>query len=111
MKKLILILSLLCSSVFAEEYTPFNWRNVPVVCGAPEDVQNYIDYNELTPKHLSLGRESSDTDGETIYMITYYENDKGETLVTANVPNGIETCILYHTFNKMQVLENSKPNT
>jgi hypothetical protein len=111
MKKLILILSLLCSSVFAEEYTPFHWRNVPVVCGAPEDVQNYIDYNELTPKHLSLGRESSDPDGEPIYMITYYENDKGETLVTADVPNGIETCILYHTFNKMQVLENLKPNT
>ena len=44
-------------------------------------------------------------------MITYYENDKGETLVTADVPNGIETCILYHTFNKMQVLENLKPNT
>jgi hypothetical protein len=60
MKKIILILILLCTFVYAEEYKPFVWRNLPAVCGTPEDVQNYIDYNELTPKHLSLGRESSD---------------------------------------------------
>lgn len=111
MKKLILILSLLCSSVFAEEYTPFHWRNLPTVCGTPEDVQNYIEYNELKPTHLSLGRESSKSDGEPVYLVTYYENDKGETLVTVDVPQGTETCILYHTFNKMEVLENVKPNT
>ena len=97
MKKLILTLTLLCSSVFAEEM--FVWRNLPAVCGTPADVERYIELNDFEAVSVSLGRESSQPDGEPVYMVTHYANSKGESLARVDIPSGSESCILYHTFN------------
>ena len=99
MKKIVLILTLIFSSVAnAELY----WQSIPSVCGTSDDVQNYVNVKELKPVHISLGRESGNSNGEPVYMVTYYENED-QTLVTVDIPSAEETCILYHTFNKTEV--------
>ena len=109
MKKLILILSLLCTSVFANEELTYDlyWQQVPAVCGSPEEVQRYIFDEDFKPEHLSLGRTASLPDGEPVYMVTYYENDD-QILVTVDIAGGNETCILFRTFNKTIVLKDGK---
>jgi len=97
MKKIIFALIFLCSSVFAEEM--FVWRSLPAVCGAPEDVEKYLELNDFEAVSVSLGRESSQPDGEPVYMVTHYANSKKESLARVDIPDGIESCILYHTFN------------
>ena len=94
---------LLCTSVFAEETYDMYWQNVPAVCGAPPEVQRYISDEDFKPVHLSLGRVSSLPDGEPVYMISYYENDD-QILVTVDVSGANETCILFRSFNKSEVL-------
>ena len=100
MKKIILTLILLISSVaHAELY----WQSVPAVCGTAESVNAYIQAKNLKPVHISLGREAGDPNGEPVYMVTYYENED-QTLVTVDIPSAEETCILYHTYNKTEVI-------
>jgi len=111
MKKIILILSLLCTGVFANEELTYDlyWQQAPVVCGSPPEVQRYIYDEDFEPVHLSLGRASSQPDGEPVYMISYYENED-QILVTVDVAGATETCILFRTFNKTNVLEQGKKN-
>ena len=94
---------LLCTSVFAEETYDLYWQQMPAVCGAPPEIQRYISDEGFKPVHLSLGRVSSLPDGEPVYMISYYENDD-QILVTVNVSGANETCILFRTFNKSEVI-------
>ena len=100
MKKLIIALTFLMSSVAHAELF---WQSVPAVCGSPDDVINYINAKELKPLHISLGREAGDPNGQPVYMVTYYENED-QTLVTVDIPSAEETCILYHTYNKTEVI-------
>ena len=94
---------LLCTSVFAEETYDLYWQQVPAVCGTPPEIQRYISDEDFKPVHLSLGRVSSLPDGEPVYMIGYYENDD-QILVTVDVSGANETCILFRSFNKSEVL-------
>ena len=94
---------LLCTSVFAEETYDLYWQQVPAVCGAPPEIQRYISDEGFKPVHLSLGRVSSLPDGEPVYMIGYYENDD-QILVTVDVSGANETCILFRSFNKSEVI-------
>ena len=99
MKKLIIGFLLLCTNVFAYD---MYWQQIPAVCGPPPEVQRYISDEGFKPVHISLGRESGNSNGEPVYMVTYYENED-QTLVTVDIPSAEETCILYHTFNKTEV--------
>jgi hypothetical protein len=105
MKKILIVLCLLCTSVFANEELTYDlyWQQVPAVCGAPPEIQRYISDEDFKPVHLSLGRVSSLPDGEPVYMISYYENDD-QILVTVDVSGANETCILFRSFNKSEVL-------
>jgi len=40
-------------------------------------------------------------------MITYYENDD-QVLVTVDIPGAQETCILFHTYNKSEIIGKTK---
>ena len=112
MKKLIAVLSLLCGIAYAEhgvdeKHYDLYWQQIPAVCGNPEATQEYIDDKEFEVKHISLGRSGSKPDGEPVYMITYYEN-KDQVLVTVDIPASMETCILFHTYDKSEVIEKTK---
>jgi len=107
MKKLIVVLTLLCGFAYAEhgvdeKHYELYWQQIPAVCGSPEKVQEYIDDKGFEIKHISLGRTGSKPDGEPVYMISYYENED-QILVTVNLPYAMETCILFHTYNKSEV--------
>tara|TARA_Y100001937_G_scaffold122804_1_gene184583 strand:- start:647 stop:994 length:348 start_codon:yes stop_codon:yes gene_type:complete len=102
MKKLILtiIIALYSSIVFAghdddKDYDYFG-RQVPVMCGLPNDINDYIIDHGFKIHSLSVGRRSANPDGDPVYMVTRYVNDKNEELVTINVPGVQETCMLYH---------------
>jgi hypothetical protein len=105
MKKIIIGFLLLCTSVFANDELSYDlyWQQVPAVCGLPPEVQRYISDEGFEPKHLSLGRTASKPDGEPVYMITYYENED-QILVSVDLSGASESCILFRTFNKSEVL-------
>jgi hypothetical protein len=112
MKKLILVLSLICGIAYAghgvdEKHYDLYWQQIPAVCGTSEATQEYIDDKGFEVKHISLGRSGSRPDGEPVYMITYYEN-KDQVLVTVDIPSSQETCILFHTYNKTDIQGKTK---
>ena len=104
MKKLILGFLLFCTTAFANEWG-FYQINIPVVCGTPEQIEKYVTVNKFDAVGISLGRQSSQPDGEPVFLITFYANPDNESLVTMDVPAGIERCILFHTFNTALVSE------
>ena len=103
MKKIIIGILLFCTSVCADGKYDLYWQQVPAVCGAPPEIQRYISDEGFKPVHLSLGRASSLPDGEPVYMVTYYEKED-QILVTVDVSGSVETCILFRSFNKSEVL-------
>jgi len=104
MKKLITILGILfATSVYAEHENDFGqyyFQQVPALCGSVNTINNYLNHYEFKPLTLSLGREGMAFDGQPVYMITYYVNeDKSESAAVIDVPDGSESCILFHTFD------------
>ena len=106
MKKLIIAIVLLCTTVFADHENEnenqnqgLYWRQLPVVCGEASVVDSYIELNDFEPVAVSLGRESSKPEGEPVFMVTFYANDRKESLAVVDVPSGVERCIMFHTFD------------
>ena len=45
----------------------------------------------------------------SVYMMTYMvTKDRTESISVLTIPNGTESCILYHTFDLIEDLENYK---
>lgn len=104
MKKLITVILLLFASVsyadHEEHMGKYYFTQVPALCGAPADIQKYVDHKDLHPYLLSLGREGMVKTGQPVYMVTLFiSNDETEMMATIDVPNGNERCVLFHTFD------------
>ena len=107
MKKLLLSilgLLLLTSVTIAEESDiqkyNFYWDQVPVVCGAPEEIDRWANDKGFTPLSLSYGKEGGDKDGAVVYIVVYYLNkDNGETFATVTTPTGSDVFVIFRTFN------------
>lgn len=107
MKKLLLSilgLLLLTSITIAEESDikkyNFYWDQVPVVCGAPEEIDRWAYDKGFTPLSMSYGKEGGDKDGAVVYIVVYYLNkDNGETFATVTTPTGSDVCVIFRTFN------------
>jgi len=103
MKKLLLLICLLWNTTSyadtEEKEYQFYGSKVPIICSTPQEVERYVVDNKFVPITISVGREGSTPEGSIVFLITYYISDTYETLVTLDVPNGIERCILFHTFN------------
>ena len=107
MKKLLLSilgLLLLTSITIAEESDikkyNFYWDQVPVVCGAPEEIDRWAYDKGFTPLSMSYGKEGGDKDGAVVYIVVYYLNkDNGETFATVTTPTGKDVCVVFRTFN------------
>lgn len=102
MKKIIAVVVLLLTTLcYAEEEQRYNFwlSQAPMVCGTPSEVQKYVENNGFTPINLSFGRESSNPNGEIVFMVTYYINEYNQTLATFDTQAGTERCIIFHTFN------------
>ena len=71
----------------------------PMMCGSPADVDRYIVDIKFTPINMSFGKENANEDGEIVFAITYYINDKHQTLAVAETPNDPYKCMIFHTFD------------
>jgi len=98
MKKIIIGLLLFCTTAFANPYG-FYQIQMPVVCGTPEAIENYIKLKNFDAVGISLGRAGSRPDGDPVYLLTFYANPNNESLITMDIPSGAERCILFHSFN------------
>ena len=114
MKKLLILICLLWSTIsYAEEdYQKYNlyMMQYPMMCGSPEDVDRYIVANKFTPINVSFGKENAKEDGIIVFAVTYYINDKHQTLAVAEAPNDPYKCMIFHTFD-MQMNTNLLPGT
>jgi len=118
MKKLLItILSILFVSIASADHdkaleeNELYMQQLPALCGTPDKVETYIKHFEFEPEHLSLGRTRMTKDGEPVYMMTYMVNkDRTESISVLSIPNGTESCILYHTFDLITDLEKYKKN-
>jgi len=114
-KLLLIILTLLFTSVAYAEHedsladNTLYMQQLPALCGAPDKINTYIEHFNFEAEHLSLGRTRMMKDGEPVYMMTYMvSKDRTESISVLTIPNGTESCILYHTFDLVENLENLK---
>ena len=77
----------------------FWWSNMPSVCGMSAEVDKWIEKHKFIPVSVSFGRDGGRPDGEIVYIVTLFTNDKYEQTTTVQTPNGNEVCILYKTFD------------
>lgn len=100
MKKITIILTLLWSTLtYAEPPYNFEMYQQPLICGGSVEIDRYVEDNKFTPITASVGRLGSNPEGEIVYFLTYYINERYETLAVAQIPNDDTRCILFHTFN------------
>ena len=103
MKKLLILICLLWSTIsYAEEdFRKYNlyMMQYPMMCGMPQDVDRYIADNKFTPINVSFGKENAKEDGAIVFAITYYINDKHQTLAVAETPSDPYKCMIFHTFD------------
>ena len=78
----------------------FRWQHIPVICGDTPEILKYLEDNEFILQYVSVGREGSKPDGNPVYWVAFYLNEKGtESVSTVTSPSGNETCILYRSFD------------
>lgn len=103
MKKLILGILLICNVAIADisfDKYIFSLQQLPGLCGPVEEVQRFADDNKFTPLNFSLGRSGGKADGEPVFIVTYWVNDDlTRTMATIAVPDGIESCIVFVSFD------------
>ena len=101
MKKLLLLICLLWNTTSYADFENYELfgMNMPMMCGTPESVDMYIKDNSFTPINISFGKERAKPDGIALYVVTYYINDKAETLAVAETPTDPYKCMIFHTFD------------
>ena len=101
MKKLLLLICLLWNTTSYADFENYELfgMNMPMMCGTPESVDRYIEDNSFTPINISFGKERAKPDGIALYAVTYYINDKAETLAVAETPTDPYKCMIFHTFD------------
>ena len=101
MKKLLILICLLWNTTSyadMEKYDLFG-MTMPMMCGLPVSVDQYIKDNGFTAINISFGKENAKEDGEIVFAITYYINDKRQTLAVAESPTDPYKCMIFHTFD------------
>ena len=101
MKKLIILICLLWNTTSYADMKEYDFfgMTMPMMCGLPETVDQYIAAKKFTAINVSFGKESAQEDGGIVFAITYYINDNHQTLAVAETPNDPYKCMIFHTFN------------
>ena len=101
MKKLLILICLLWNTTSyadMEKYDLFG-LSMPMMCGLPIVVDKFIEDKRFTAINISFGKEGAKEDGEIVFAITYYINDKHQTLAVAESPVDPYKCMIFHTFD------------
>jgi len=102
MKKLLIAISLLIASIaYADDHKyNFWWEQLPAVCSTTGEIQRWAEDKEFTPVSVSFGRAGGLPDGEVVYIVMYWLNDKYESFASVQTPQKPdETCIVFRTFD------------
>ena len=84
------------------EYDGLNWSQLPVICGTTESVNEYLIHNEFELESLSVGKENARESGQNVYMVSYFINkERTQTMAVITAPSGMESCMLYRSFELM----------
>ena len=76
------------------------WLQMPVICGTSKSVLAYIEKNEFTLVNVSVGRDKAKPDGEPVFIVSYYVDPTyTQSLVVMSTMNGMESCMLYKSFD------------
>ncbi len=76
------------------------WLQMPVICGTSESVLAYIKKNKMVLVNVSVGRDSARPDGEPVFIVSYYVDPTYTiSLVVMSTMNGMESCMLYKSFD------------
>jgi hypothetical protein len=103
----LLILSTGFKSVKADEYMDnpnLAGGTVPVICGEPIYVYEFIASKGFIPETASLGRAGAEATGDPVMMVTEFQM-KDQKIYTIDIPTGEQTCILVHTFNRTSLIK------
>ena len=101
MKKILIALTLLWSTISyadLEDYDFFT-MNMPMLCGLPATVDRYIEDNNFVVINISFGKENGKQNGEILFAVKYYINDKFQTIAVAETLTDPSKCILFVTFD------------
>ena len=101
MKKLLILICLLWNTTSYADMKKYDLfgMTMPMMCGLPVTVDQYIKDNGFTAINISFGKENAKEDGEIVFAITYYINDKRQTLAVAESPTDPYKCMIFHTFD------------
>ena len=81
------------------EYEGLEWSQLPVICGTTDSVNEYLIHNEFKLESLSVGKESAQPGGQSVYMVSYFINkQRTETMAVITGPSGMESCMLFRSF-------------
>ena len=86
---------------------PFNWNEVPVICGPHQAVIDKMERLGLYPLHASLGKKGADPNGEPVFMVLYYVNNEGtSTAAVLTMPNDPTACVLSVSYTHLTLPTN-----
>ena len=76
------------------------WLQMPVICGTSESVMAYLEKFQFTLVNISYGRDKARKDGEPVFVVMYYVDPSyTESIVVMTTMNGLESCMLYKSFD------------
>ena len=89
------------TGVYAEQKTyNFWWESIPAVCSTTSEIERWADDNDFTPVNVSYGKEGGTVEGEIVYMVVYWINERQESFASVQTPQAPnQSCIVFRTFN------------
>jgi len=102
MKKILIAISLLIASIaYADDHKyNFWWEHLPAVCSTSVEIERWAEDKKFTPVSVSYGRANGSPDGEVVYIVIYWLNDKYESFASVQTPQKPdEMCIVFRTFD------------
>ena len=86
---------------------PFRWQDVPVVCGPQQDVFDKVTKQHgLTLVEISFGKRGAKPDGDVVFAVLQFVGDNNERAVIMSLPNDLNACILYISFDAQTTEKN-----
>ena len=76
------------------------WEHIPAICVENQVLEEYAERKELQLLNLSFGREGGKSDGEVVYIVSYWVNvHNDQSMATVMTPGSDYSCVLFRTFD------------
>ena len=73
---------------------------LPAQCGPSEAVNQYILRFGFNPETVSVAREGAQEEAPPAYFVyTFVSKDRSQHLIVLTSPDGLESCIVSHSFD------------